>query len=180
VRLADTPVIGETAPLTAPTLEQFLSGLRTVWQEGEVRPTGKPKPKTKRLRRRPDPFASVTLVLRGWFAAEPWRTWRELLEQLQAEHPGMYPNQLLRTCQRRLKEWRREAALRLVFGTVSADAISVGSAKESSAPSGERNRPMDLPLRLDDAAASPTTPQGSQQRQVSLRKEKVAISVPRT
>ena len=52
-------------PPTAPTLEQFLSGLRTAWQEGEVRPTSTPKPKAKRLRRRPDPFAAVTLVAAG-------------------------------------------------------------------------------------------------------------------
>src|SRR5260370_20801885 len=34
VRLADTPFTGDVAPPTAPTLEQFLSGLRTAWQEG--------------------------------------------------------------------------------------------------------------------------------------------------
>ncbi len=113
VRLADTPVHGEMTPPTAPTLEQFLSGLRTAWQEGEVRPTSNPKPKPKRLRRRPDPFAAVTLVLRDWFEAEPWRTSRELFERLQAEYPGMYPDGLLRTCQRRLKEWRRDAALQI-------------------------------------------------------------------
>src|SRR6266702_3937260 len=37
VRLADTLVLGDATPPTAPTLEQFLSGLRTAWQEGEVR-----------------------------------------------------------------------------------------------------------------------------------------------
>jgi len=179
VRLADATVLGETTPPTAPTLEQFLSGLRTAWQEGEVRPTSTPKPKAKRLRRRPDPLAAVTLVLRGWFEAEPWRTSRELLERLQSEYPGLYPNQLLRTCQRRLKEWRREAALQLVFGTSPADVINLGSTKQYSAPTGESDRPGDLPLRLDAAAASPTTPQDPQQRQVSFGNEKVAISVPR-
>ena len=39
---------------------------------------------------------------------------------LQAEHPDAYPDGLLRTVQPRLKEWRREAARRLVFGTGSA------------------------------------------------------------
>src|SRR6266699_7089319 len=111
VRLADTLVLGDATPPTAPTLEQFLSGLRTAWQEGEVRPTSAPKPKAKRLRRRPDPFVAVTTVLREWFEAEPWRTSRELFERLQAEYPGMYPDGQLRTCQRRLKGWRREAAL---------------------------------------------------------------------
>jgi hypothetical protein len=39
VDIADRPALGETAKLTSPTLEQFLSGLRTAWKEGEVRPT---------------------------------------------------------------------------------------------------------------------------------------------
>ena len=43
VALADRPAVGEAAAPTASTLEQFLSGLRTAWQEGEVRPTSKPK-----------------------------------------------------------------------------------------------------------------------------------------
>jgi hypothetical protein len=73
------------------TLEQFLSGLRTAWQEGEVRPTSVQKAKPKRLRRRPDPLAAVTTELREWFEAEPWRTSRELFERLQAEYPGVYP-----------------------------------------------------------------------------------------
>jgi hypothetical protein len=156
VLLADPPVLGETAAPTAPTLEQFLSGLRTAWQDGEVRPTSMPKPKVKRGRRRPDPLATVTVVLRGWFEAEPWRTSRELLDRLQVEYPGMYPDGLLRTCQRRLKEWRREAALQLVFGTAPAHFTT---------PIGDSDYSVDLPLRLDDAIASPTTPQHLQQQQ---------------
>jgi len=133
VRLADTLVLGDATPPTAPTLEQFLSGLRTAWQEGEVRPTSAPKPKAKRLRRRPDPFVAVTTVLREWFEAEPWRTSRELFERLQAEYPGTYPDGQLRTCQRRLKGWRREAALRLVFRTAPVDVINLNSNHECPA-----------------------------------------------
>ena len=72
-------------------------------------------------------------MLREWFEAEPWRTSRELLERLQSEYPGLYPNQLLRTCQRRLKEWRREAALRLVFGTAPVDVIDLDNKNECPA-----------------------------------------------
>ena len=127
VRLADTTVLGDAPRPTAPTLEQFLSGLRTAWQDGEVRPTSAPKPKAKRSRRRPDPFVAVTTRLREWFEAEPWRTSRELFERLQTEYPGMYPDGQLRTCQRRLKEWRREAALQLVFGTAPVDVANADS-----------------------------------------------------
>jgi hypothetical protein len=133
VGLADAPAIGDVAPPTAPTLEQFLSGLRTAWREGEVRPTSAPKPKAKRLRRRPDPFVAVAAKLREWFEAEPWRTSRELFERLQSEHPGVYPDGQLRTCQRRLKEWRREVALQLVFGTTPVDVINLESKNECPA-----------------------------------------------
>jgi hypothetical protein len=96
---------------SAPTLAQFLLGLRTSWQEGEVRPTNKPKKKvTQYWRRCPDPLESVTTQMREWFEAEPWRTSRELLERLQAEHPGIYQDGQLRTVQRRLKVWRRKVA----------------------------------------------------------------------
>ena len=107
------------------------------------------------------------MELRGWFEAEPWHTSRELLERLQAQCPGVYPDGQLRTLQRRLKEWRREAAHRMVFGTVSVDrALSgcggCGEECANGGVSGQRS-PVDLPLRLDDANASPTTPQGQHQ-----------------
>src|SRR3954468_7867552 len=37
VEIADRTVLDETAKPTSPTLEQFLSGLRTAWRKGEVR-----------------------------------------------------------------------------------------------------------------------------------------------
>jgi hypothetical protein len=139
-----------------------------------VATTSAAKPKPKRSRRRPDPFAAVTTELREWFEAEPWRTSRELLERLQTEHPGVYPEGQLRTLQRRLKEWRREAAHRMVFGTMTVDpgdALGDGEGRLRSNGAndyfsdreGGAKSPVDLPLRLDDAAASPTTPQGQHQ-----------------
>ncbi len=174
VDIADRPALGETAKPTSPTLEQFLSGLRTAWREGEVRPTSVAKAKPKRSRRRPDPFAAVTAELRGWFEAEPWHTSRELLERLQAQCPGIYPDGQLRTLQRRLKEWRREAAHEMVFGTTtSAPGFAHEDGKRSLLSNGANDcfsdceggtkSPVDLPLRLDDANASPTTPQGQHQ-----------------
>ena len=52
VSLADRPAPDNTAPPTAQSLEQFLSGLRTAWQDGEVRPTARTKSAAKRGRRR--------------------------------------------------------------------------------------------------------------------------------
>jgi len=102
VDIADKPVIAKTAASEAAPLEQFLAGLRTAWADGEVRPTAKSKAKQKRGRRRPDPLAEVNAQLQAWFDAEPWRTSRELLERLQEEYPGLYPDHLLRTLQRRV------------------------------------------------------------------------------
>ena len=124
VDLVDCPTPGEAPAVTAPaeaTLEQFLSGLRTAWQGGEVRPTSRPKEKARRGRGRPDPFAAVTAQMHRWFQAGPWRTSRELFERLQAEQPGVYPDGQLRTLQRRLKGWRRDVAHTLVFGAAAAD-----------------------------------------------------------
>jgi hypothetical protein len=126
VEIADSTLPDGTKP-TAPTLEQFLSGLRTAWKEGEVRPTARPHSKAIRLRRRPDPFAAVDGQLREWFATEPWRTSRELLERLQSECPGVYPDKLLRTLQRRVKAWRRTMAHRMIFGA-SVEKPPVGDA----------------------------------------------------
>ncbi len=126
VEIADRTLADDTKP-TTPTLEQFLSGLRTAWKEGEVRPTARPDPRAIRLRRRPDPFAAVDGQLREWFATEPWRTSRELLERLQSEHPGVYPDKQLRTLQRRVKAWRRTMAQRMVFGA-SVAKLPIGDA----------------------------------------------------
>jgi len=121
VEIADRPVTDEATPPSEPTVEQFLAGLRTAWQEGEVRPTNKPKTKApRRGRTRADPFAKVTALMREWFEAEPWRTSRELFERLQTEQPSVFPDGQLRTLQRRLKEWRREVAHKMVFGAETA------------------------------------------------------------
>jgi len=138
VEIADRPVTGETAAPSAPTLAQFLQGLRTSWQEGEVRPTNKPKKKVAQYWRTcPDPFEAVSAQLREWFEAEPWRTSRELLERLQGEHPGVYPDGQLRTLQRRLKGWRREVAHTMVFGPAAPDEAAPPSSQLQSVT--ERN-----------------------------------------
>ena len=115
VDIVDKPVFESSDTAMAP-LEKFLAGLKMAWAEGEVRPTAKPAEKPKRGRRRPDPLVKVTEQLHAWFESAPWRTSRELLERLQATHPGEYPDSLLRTVQRRVKIWRREKARAMVFG----------------------------------------------------------------
>lgn len=134
VEIADKPSKHEGSSRPETSLEEFLAGLRTAWKEGEVRPTAKQKVRVRKPRRCPGPFAAVTTELRAWFEAEPWQTGRELLEKLQARHPGVYPSGQLRTLQRRLKIWRHEIAHRLVFGTSPAGAMADDrSAKKADA-----------------------------------------------
>ena len=63
----------------------------------------------------------VTEQLHAWFEAEPWHTSRQLLERLQAAHPGEYPDGLLRTVQRRVTVWRKEKATAMVFGELGGE-----------------------------------------------------------
>jgi hypothetical protein len=116
VEIADNPDSSPATDGEALPLEDFLSGLRIAWRDGEVKPTARSKPATKRERRGPDPLLSVTAELEEWFEAEPWRTSRELLERLQVKYPGVYPDGLIRTVQRRMKIWRSTQAHALVFG----------------------------------------------------------------
>jgi hypothetical protein len=134
VGIADHPATGEVE--TASTLEQFLCGLRTAWQEGEVPPTSKPKEKARRERRRPDPLVTVTALVREWFEAEPWRTSRELFQRLQQAQPGILPDGQLRTLQRRVKAWRSELAHQMVFGTKAAGEPPVQAPLRSPDPVG--------------------------------------------
>jgi hypothetical protein len=120
VAIADRPSMGKAAAPNPSSLEQFLSRRRTACQNGEVRPTSKPTEKARRGRRRPDPFVRVTTLVRERFDAEPRRTSRELFERLQDVQPGVFPDGQLRTLQRRLKEWRRELAQKMVFGAGAA------------------------------------------------------------
>lgn len=133
VALADatSPSTVSEAP-APPALEAFLSGLQTLWQGGDARPTASDKPRQKRGRRRPDPLIEATEQLKRWFEEEPWRSGRELLEKLQAEQPGDYPDGLLRTVQRRLKIWRSEQACALVFtGSSIAPPATVGQTPQT-------------------------------------------------
>jgi hypothetical protein len=117
--------------------------LPEVWQSGDARPIASDKPRQKRGRRRPDPLVEVTGRLKRWFEDEPWRSGRELLEKLQAETPGDYPEGLLRTVQRRVKIWRSEQACALVFTHSSAAPKAAASSIWSIwSTSSNRKRPL--------------------------------------
>jgi hypothetical protein len=126
---------GRTAHLVphreAADLEQFLRGLATAWKGGEVRPTHRrPQKPLRNWRTRKDPFEGVWLIMRAWLDDEPDQTAKELLQRLQAEHPGAFPNGQLRTLQRRVQAWRSAAARQLVF----ADPGLVHAAEAPGSP----------------------------------------------
>jgi hypothetical protein len=154
---------GNAGPPGVGGLADFLSGLGTAWQAGEVRATHRVKPKARRhWRSRVDPFAEVAASLRSWLAAEPDLQATDLLARLGDECPDRYPDKLLRTLQRRVREWRREVAHRLVFGLPGSEPVGVsseGAGTPDLAPAGSPGTtrpPVDL---MDDAGASPTAPQ---------------------
>ena len=104
------------APCHDGNLDAFLKGLATAWQHGEVRATHRTVPRPARdWRTRRDPFETVWPSVLEWLEVEPDRVGKELFERLQSEHPGVFLNGQLRTFQRRVKDWRRTAARRLVF-----------------------------------------------------------------
>ncbi len=112
-------------------LEKFLESLATAWQEGEIRPTHRAKPRaTRHWRTRPDPFDGVWPRIRAWLDVEPSRNATELMELLHDEYPGEFSDRQLRTLQRRVKVWRADAARRLVFaghGRPSVEAAQSGT-----------------------------------------------------
>ena len=105
------------------SLDGFLTGLATAWQQGEVRATHRLEPRPARdWRTRKDPFETAWPCVVTWLEAEPDRIGRELFERLQSEQAGVFPDGQLRTFQRRVKEWRRAAARELVF--VSSQGVA--------------------------------------------------------
>jgi hypothetical protein len=55
-----------------------------------------------------------------------------LFERLQTEQPGVFPDGQLRTLQRRLKDWRREVAHQMVFGSATTGETPVPASVSSN------------------------------------------------
>jgi hypothetical protein len=97
--------------------------LATAWHHGEVRAAHRLDPRRARdWRTRKDPFETAWPRVVTWLEADPDRIGRELLERLQREQAGVFPDGQLRTFQRRVKKWRRAAARELVFASAQVAA----------------------------------------------------------
>lgn len=84
-------------------------------------------------RTRPDPFAEVWGEVEQWLAAEPERTAKSLLVELQEQYPGRYGEGQLRTLQRRVQEWRRDTLIRFNTEWIGEEWAGEGMASSESA-----------------------------------------------
>jgi len=75
-------------------------------------------------RTRVDPFAEVWAVMQERLTADPTRTAKDLFQELQAEHPGRFPDMQLRTLQRRVQQWRATALLTFHDAWLAEDRLS--------------------------------------------------------
>lgn len=101
------------------SLDQFLAGLPQLWRQGEARPTHrKGEPKARHWRTREDPFQDVWTDILLWLQKEPDSIAKVILQKLDDKYPEQFGSKLLRTLQRRIGEWRRTMARKLVFGGV--------------------------------------------------------------
>ena len=140
---------GHPMPQHDAELDRFLRSLTHAWRAGEVRPTHKTRPKPPRhWRTRQDPFETTWSRVVEWLEAEPHRTAKELFERLQREHPGVFPTGQLRTLQRRVKDWRRLAARRLIFADPMGPPQGVPVSVITAAGTHERE-PDAAPSELD-------------------------------
>ena len=57
-------------------------------------------------RTRRDPFAEVWSEIEWELLEEPSLAPKEILRRLQLRHPGQFPDQQIRTLQRRVRDWR--------------------------------------------------------------------------
>jgi len=120
------------------TFDQFLSQLPDLWKSGEVRPTHRKTKQTSVLVHRKDPFEDVWFDVLQWLQETPDETAKNLFQRLQSEHPDCFPDGQLRTFQRRIRDWRRLMAKKLVYSCMNGapekvglpEAIAIGPAQK--------------------------------------------------
>lgn len=100
-------------------------------------------PRTYRTRL--DPFKSDWSEMCVHLDADPDQTGRELFAEFQSRYPDRYRPGQIRTLQRRLETWRKQAARRLVFGvedrSLSIDSSITASPTDGSPKQASRTDP---------------------------------------
>ncbi|MCK5580709.1 MAG: transposase family protein [Candidatus Omnitrophica bacterium] len=101
------------------SLDQFLSQLPRLWQDGEVRPTHrKSEIPIRYWRTREDPFKNVWTDILLWLQDSPDSTAKSLFQRLKEKYPDQFSDGQLRTLQRRVGEWRHTMARKLIFNRI--------------------------------------------------------------
>ena len=123
-------------------VDRFVASLKTVWREGEQRPTHK----RAYRRRKPVPkrgsmLDAVRDEIHGWLEVEPELSAKDVLARLRALAPERFQGTQLRTVQRAVKAWRAQSAREIILGAQAALTSLM---------------PVDL---MDEPSASPTAPQ---------------------
>ena len=127
-------------PAQQESLDQFLSQLPTLWQQGENRPTHAPRNRGPRhWRTRPDPFEGVWQDILGWLETEPDITARTILDRLCSHHPEQFGDGHLRTLQRGVKKWRGVMARKLVYAGLD-QSVPTPLSKPEGGPVGAEDR----------------------------------------
>lgn len=107
------------------SLEEFLAKLPELWRKGEVRPTHRTEDSSPRdWRTRKDPFESVWPEILVWLQENPDATAKSLMDRLDQEFPGQFPDGQLRTLQRRIRDWRQVMARTLVNACLDGEPTS--------------------------------------------------------
>lgn len=120
--LADLSCSESSANLGSDNLEQFLAKLPHLWRSGEARPTHQSaKDKIRSYRTREDPFVNVWPELLIWLQKEPDASAKVLFDRLQMKYPKSFNDGQLRTLQRRIKDWRKIMARKLVYAGLDGD-----------------------------------------------------------
>jgi hypothetical protein len=123
------------------TIDDFLAGLATAWQVGEVRPTHRRKTTVPHhWRTRADPFEHTWPKIQQWLETEPAITAKQLQNRLIGMAPATYSSAQLRTLQRRVAAWRSNRASELVTRILGEPAAMV-TGSERPRPSQSQNNP---------------------------------------
>jgi hypothetical protein len=111
-------------------IDQFMSQLPQLWQNGEVRATHRKRPdKPHYWRTREDTFKDVWYKVLCWPEETPDATAKSLFERLQNESPGKYKESQLRTLQRRVRGWRTIMAKKLIYSCIEGQEKIVTTVK---------------------------------------------------
>lgn len=120
--LSDLNSSESSASLGSDNLKQFLAKLPHLWRSGEARPTHRSaKLRTRGYRTREDPFIDVWPEVLIWLQEAPETPAKTLFQRLQGRYPESFTDGQLRTLQRRVKDWRKIMARKLVYAGLDGD-----------------------------------------------------------